>query len=62
MYSLAKTIADCFKFRNRIGTDVAVPALRFAVRFHRARMDDLVHFAKVNRVDKVMRSYIEAVQ
>ncbi|MBE0418024.1 MAG: type IV toxin-antitoxin system AbiEi family antitoxin domain-containing protein [Coriobacteriia bacterium] len=61
VYSLAKTIADCFKFRNRIGTDVAVQALREALRGRRVRVEDLVRFARVDRVDNVMRPYLEAV-
>lgn len=62
VYSLAKTIADCFKFRNRIGIDVVVPALRAAFRARKVRADDLVHFSRVDRVDNVIRPYIEAMQ
>jgi predicted transcriptional regulator of viral defense system len=60
--SVAKTIADCFKFRNKVGMDVALEGLRDARRSGRASAEDLWHFAKLNRVDKVMRPYLEAVE
>ena len=59
--SPAKTVADCFKFRNKIGLDVALEALRDARRSRKASMDDLWRFAKINRVDTVMRPYLEAL-
>ncbi len=58
--TVAKTVADCFKFRNRIGLDVALEALREARRARRASPDDLWRFAKLNRVSNVMRPYLEA--
>lgn len=57
----AKTVADCFKFRNKIGLDVALEALRDARREGKATADDLWHYATVNRVANVMRPYLEAV-
>ncbi len=59
--SVAKTIADCFKFRNKVGLDVALEALREARREKRASMDDLWRFAQIDRVVNVMRPYLEAL-
>lgn len=59
--SVAKTVADCFKFRNKIGLDVALEALREARRAKKASADELWRYAKLNRVAKVMRPYLEAV-
>lgn len=62
VYSVAKTVADLFKYRNKIGTDVAVEALRETLRYRRATIAELAHAAKTCRVDKVMRPYLEALQ
>lgn len=59
--SPAKTVADCFKFRNKIGLDVAVEALRECWRQRLATMDDLWRFAKICRVANVMRPYMESL-
>ena len=59
--SVAKTVADCFKFRNKIGLDVALEALREARRARKATADDLWRCARINRVANVMRPYMEAV-
>ena len=59
--SVAKTVADCFKFRSKVGLDVALEALREARRGKRAAMDDLWRFAQVDRVVNVMRPYLEAL-
>lgn len=59
--SVAKTVADCFKFRNKIGLDVALEALREARRERKASADELWRFAKINRVSNVMRPYMEAI-
>lgn len=61
VYSPAKTVADCFKFRNKIGLDVAMEALRETWRSRKATMDELWEAAKVCRVANVMRPYLEAV-
>jgi predicted transcriptional regulator of viral defense system len=62
IYSPEKTIADCFKYRNKIGLDVAVEALRtYRERTRKPNRQDLVKFAQVNRVQTVMRPYLEAV-
>lgn len=60
--SVAKTVADCFKFRNKIGLDVALEALREARRDRRVPVDALWRFAKVDRVANVMRPYLESVE
>jgi predicted transcriptional regulator of viral defense system len=59
--SVAKTVADCFKFRNKIGLDVALEALREARRMRKASADELWRHAKIDRVANVMRPYLEAV-
>ena len=61
VYSPAKTVADCFKFRNKIGLDVALEALRETWRSRKATMDELWEAAKVCRVANVMRPYLEAI-
>jgi predicted transcriptional regulator of viral defense system len=61
VYSPAKTVADCFKYRRKIGTDVAMEALRDCWRSGRCTMDDLWRYASVCRVTNVMRPYLEAV-
>jgi predicted transcriptional regulator of viral defense system len=61
VYSVAKTIADCFKYRNKIGLDVALEALREAWRARRFEMDELDRYAAICRVQRVMRPYLEAL-
>jgi predicted transcriptional regulator of viral defense system len=62
VYSAAKTVADCFKFRNQIGLDVALEALRDCWRKKKATSDALWKAAKVCRMTNVMRPYMEAMQ
>jgi len=62
MYSVAKTVADCFKHRNKIGLDVALEALKDARSQKKASADDLWRYAKICRVANVMRPYLEAVE
>ena len=61
VYSVAKTVADCFKHRNKIGLDVALEALKDARSQKKASADDLWRYAKVCRVANVMRPYLEAL-
>lgn len=61
VYSPAKTVADCFKFRNTVGLDVAIEALRDCWRTKKATMNDLWAAAKVCRMANVMRPYIESL-
>ena len=58
---VAKTVADCFKFRNKIGVDVAVEALRDCLDQRRCTADELSEYARVCRVSRVMRPYMEAL-
>jgi predicted transcriptional regulator of viral defense system len=60
VYSPAKTVADCFKYRNKIGLDVALEALRDCRRQRRCTNDELWHYAKICRVANVMRPYMAA--
>jgi len=61
IYSPAKTVADCFKFRSKVGLDVAIEALRNARHSRKATMDELMEAAKVDRVLKIMNPYMEAI-
>jgi predicted transcriptional regulator of viral defense system len=60
IYSREKTIADCFKYRNKIGLDVALEALKEALS-RGSRIDTLLEFAKIDRVEKTLRPYLEAL-
>ena len=59
--NVAKTVADCFKFRNKIGLDFALEALKEAVQSKRVTMDELWHYSQLCRVHKVMRPYLEGL-
>ena len=61
VFGPAKTVADCFRFRRKVGLDVALEALKEYVRAGAGPIDDLYHFAEICRVRTVMRPYIEAV-
>jgi predicted transcriptional regulator of viral defense system len=61
IYSPEKTVADCFKFRNKVGLDVALEALKFYRERRKLRVDKLLKYAQVCRVENVMRPYLEAV-
>ena len=61
VYNVAKTLADCFKYRNKIGLDVALEALREAWRDRRFTMDAMERYAHICRVSNVMRPYLEAL-
>lgn len=61
VFSPAKTVADCFRYRNKIGVDVAIEALRDAWRQRRVTADELTRFAAVCRVTNVMRPYVESL-
>ncbi len=60
VYSKEKTVADCFKFRNRIGLDVALEALRLCIRKGGSRKK-ILEFAKICRVENIIRPYLEAI-
>ncbi len=57
----AKTIADCFKYRSKVGLDIALEALRNTLRGKRATADDIWRYALIDRVGNVMRPYLEGV-
>jgi predicted transcriptional regulator of viral defense system len=61
VYSAAKTVADCFKYRNKVGIDVAVEALRDFSRRHRGGATELARFARICRVTHVMQPYLDAI-
>lgn len=61
IYSAEKTLADCFKFRNKVGIDVAIEALNLYRQRGRMKLDQIEHYAKLCRVQRVMRPYLEAV-
>ncbi len=61
IYSAERTLADCFKYRNKIGTDVCVEALNLYRRRGKMKLDKLENYAKLCRVERVMRPYLEAI-
>ena len=61
IYSPEKTLADCFKFRNKVGLDTAVEAVRFYRERKRVKVDDLMRHAAICRVEKIIRPYLEAL-
>lgn len=62
VYSVEKTLADCFKYRNKIGLDTAIEALRRYRTRRSVRFDKLMHYARICRVENIMRPYLEAMQ
>ena len=62
VYSPAKTVVDCFKYRNTVGLDVAIEALREVRAQKKATADELWHFAKIGRVTNVIRPYLEVIE
>jgi hypothetical protein len=61
VYSAAKTVADCFKFRNKIGLDLAIEALKDCLRQKKASINEVYRYAKICRVSNVIRPYMEAL-
>jgi predicted transcriptional regulator of viral defense system len=61
VYSAAKTVADCFKYRNKLGLDVALSALKEYLRQTRGHTQELTRHARTCRVENVMRPYVEAL-
>jgi len=61
IYSAERTLADCFKYRNKIGTDVCVEALNLYRRRGKMKLDKLENYAKLCRVERIMRPYLEAI-
>lgn len=61
VFSAARTVADCFKYRNKVGIDVAVEALRDYGRKYRGGANELARFARICRVSRVMQPYLDAI-
>ena len=61
IYNAEKTIADCFKYRNKIGKEIAVEALKTYWRQGKIRINELRRYAKICRIESVMRPYLEAL-
>jgi predicted transcriptional regulator of viral defense system len=61
VYNPAKTVADTFKYRNKVGIDVAVEALRDCLRTRKASVNELWKYARICRVQRIMRPYLEAL-
>src|ERR1017187_4265227 len=62
IYGVAKTVVDCFRFRNKIGLDVAMEALRESLRSQKTTINEINRFAKLARLGRVMRPYLEALR
>ena len=62
VYGAAKTVADCFKFRNRLGIEVAVAALRTGIEERKITPAEMLRAARTCRVDRIVRPYLEALQ
>jgi hypothetical protein len=61
IYSVEKTLADCFKYRNKLGIDVCTEALNLYRQRGRMKVGQIEEYAKVCRVERVMRPYLEAI-
>jgi len=61
IFNPAKTVADCFKYRNKIGLDVAIEALKDALKRKKASIDEIDRYARICRVSRVIRPYLEAL-
>lgn len=61
IFTAAKTVADCFKYRSKIGLDVAIEALKDALKRKKATVDEIERYAKICRVSRIIRPYLEAV-
>ena len=61
VYNPAKTVADCFKYRNKVGIDVAIEALKECWRSRRCEIDKLVHYARICRVSNIIQPYMETI-
>jgi predicted transcriptional regulator of viral defense system len=61
IFNPEKTLADCFKFRNKVGLDTVIEAIRFYRDRRSINVDDLLHYATICRVNKIMHPYLEAI-
>lgn len=62
IYGAARSVVDCFKFRNKLGLDVALEALRLARQRKRVQNRELLHYARLLRVEKAMSPYLQAIE
>ena len=62
VYGVARTVVDCFKFRNKLGLDVALEALRLARQRKRVQNRELLHYARLLRVEKAMTPYLQTLE
>lgn len=62
IYAAAKTVADCFRFRNRLGLDVAIEALRAGLAGRLFTPGEIMHYAEICRVKKIVRPFLDAMQ
>jgi predicted transcriptional regulator of viral defense system len=62
IYSPARTVVDCFKFRNKLGLDIAIEALRLARQRKRVQNRDLLRYARMLRVERPMSPYLQAIE
>ena len=62
IYSAARSVVDCFKFRNKLGLDVALEALRLARQRKRVQNRELLRYARLLRVEKTMHPYLQAIE
>ena len=62
IYSAARTVVDCIKFRNKLGLDIALEALRLARQRNRVQNRELLHVARLLRVERAMTPYLQAVE
>lgn len=61
VYSPAKTVADCFKYRNKIGMDVALEALKDCRRQRKCSIDEIWKYAEIDRVSNIIKPYLESI-
>ncbi len=61
IYDPGKTVVDCFKYRNKIGLDVAVEALKDVLQNRRCTVDQIIEYARIRRLSKIIRPYMEAM-
>lgn len=61
IYNVEKTLADCFKYRNKIGMDVVLEALKYYKERKKIKIDEILKYAKINRINKIMMPYLEVI-
>jgi predicted transcriptional regulator of viral defense system len=62
IYSVARSVVDCFKFRNKLGLDVALEALRLARQRKRIQNRELLHYARLLRIENPISPYLQAIE